>query len=133
MSVRSGLLVATVLVLFTTIACDTTDAPDGGIVEHDAGPPPADCKVTAPTACPSPAPTYDDIAPIVQQHCTGCHSDAPNGGPWPLTDYTHVSDWSDDIRTDMIYCSMPPADAGITITTAEREKLLAWIRCGKPK
>jgi hypothetical protein len=49
---------------------------------------------------------------------------------WPLTDFRHVADWQDLIHDDLLACTMPPADAGFQMTTAERVAILTWIRCG---
>jgi hypothetical protein len=75
---------------------------------------------------------YGDIEPIIQDRCVICHIGA-RGGPWALTDYGHVRDWSMQIRGVMLSCAMPPQDAGIPITTDEREDILTWIRCGSPR
>lgn len=113
-------------------ACsDGSGQPDGGMGGVDAGP--IECNVTAPTECIEPAPTYEtDIKPILQARCVSCHY-GMEGGPWPLTEYSHVTDWSGDIRARMLTCGMPPPDAGIEMPTAEREKILMWIRCGAPE
>jgi hypothetical protein len=100
------------------------DQPDAAVVA---------CTITAPTACPDPAPRYAEVAPIIGQHCASpCHWGAP-GGPWPLTDYPHVADWQDVVRDDLLDCSMPPPEANSTITDAERTAILVWIRCGAPE
>ncbi|APR81745.1 Hypothetical protein A7982_07094 [Minicystis rosea] len=96
------------------------------------GPVTPPCDVTAPTSCPDPAPTYADVMPILTLKCQPCHSGVPNG-PWPLTDYDHVADWQNEIRTELLACSMPPLDGGVTITDEERMLLLTWVRCGVPK
>ena len=119
-----------------TMACDGSTIPS----EPDASTPdsgtgheqPETCAVQAPSTCPSPAPRYSDVAPIFEQRCVICHGNAP-GGPWPLTDYGHVADWQDTVRSSQLDCSMPPADAGVPITLEERLAILQWIRCGLPK
>lgn len=93
---------------------------------------PEQCSVTAPTACPDPAPRYADVAPVLQAKCVTCHSGVA-GGPWPLTDYEHVADWQNEIRAELLDCSMPPADAGAPITKEESTLLLNWVRCGAPE
>ncbi|QSQ27148.1 hypothetical protein JY651_20525 [Pyxidicoccus parkwayensis] len=127
-------------VCFTTMACDDStstpgDGVDSGVSIPDGGTgheQPPTCDVQAPTACPSPAPRYADVAPIFEQRCVICHDTAP-GGPWPLNDYGHVSDWQETIRASQLDCSMPPSDAGVRITLEERLAILQWIRCGLPK
>ena len=96
-------------------------------------PVPIKCEVTAPTACPTPVPHYNDVAAIVEQRCaTPCHSGIIDG-PWPLTDYEHVADWADIVRAEVLACTMPPADSGVAITDEERLAILTWIRCGFPE
>jgi mono/diheme cytochrome c family protein len=91
------------------------------------------CTVQAPTSCPTPKPHYADVEPIFKQRCVGCHNGASPDSQWPLTEYEHVADWFDIIRDEMLHCSMPPADSGITMPNAERSAILTWIRCGFPK
>lgn len=104
----------------------------------DAGTPDAGkvglCELTAPTECPTPAPVYGDVSPIFERRCVWCHY-GREGGPWPLTDYGHVADWKDDIRSDVLTCNMPPpdADGGEVMTDEERLAILTWIRCGMPR
>ena len=99
-----------------------------------AGEGPPACGVVGPTECPSPPPLYADVAPIVGQRCAGpCHDGLLAEGPWPLTDYEHVADWADVIRGELLRCTMPPADSGVTMTLDERLALLTWIRCGHPE
>ena len=45
----------------------------------------------------------------------------------------HVADWYGEIRAQMVACTMPPVDAGLAMSLAERQKILSWIRCGFPK
>jgi hypothetical protein len=108
-------------------------APLDAGVSHDAAPPVLGprvplCHLPAPTTCPEPAVKYADIAPIVQQRCIPCHDGRSTH--WPLTDYKHVADWQDIIRSAMLDCTMPPGDAGIPMPTEERMTVLHWIRCG---
>jgi hypothetical protein len=98
----------------------------GGDPGQDGGRP---CIVESPTECPDPAPTYADVKPIFDSRCVVCH-DGEFGGPWPLVDYPHVADWKSEIRGELQSCSMPPADAGFTISDEERTAILAWILCG---
>jgi uncharacterized membrane protein len=89
-----------------------------------------ECNVAAPTSCPSPALHYADVQPILQQRCASCHSG--NTEQWPLTDYWHVASWFDIIPAEVVNCRMPPADAGVPITNAERMNILTWLHCGFP-
>ena len=106
------------------------DASVGGGV--DAAPEPErECNIVAPTACEQPEPTYANVQPIFEERCIGCHSGEP-GGPWPLTSYPHVAGWFAEIRAAMLTCAMPPADSGVSMPDAERDQVLAWLRCGYP-
>ncbi|HEY7371170.1 MAG TPA: hypothetical protein VIF57_03260 [Polyangia bacterium] len=116
--------------LIVGAGCETrpAESPDGGAdADQDAGV--FVCSVQAPTACPDPPPRYADITPIVQQRCVPCHNGLP-GGPWPLLQYSHLADWQDVIRGQMLDCSMPPPDAGVPMEDSERVTILTWILCG---
>lgn len=89
------------------------------------------CDVKPVEDCPSPAPTYADIAPILDAKCVVCHSDTSTG-PWPLTSYDAVEAWWDLIRRDTRDCSMPPSDSGLVLTPAESQLILEWIACDRP-
>lgn len=87
------------------------------------------CSLSAPATCPTPAPTYADVKPIFTQSCVGCHNDDPNG-PWSLQDYEHIADWQEVVGQMVADCEMPPADSGVTMTEADRLKILTWFQCG---
>lgn len=91
--------------------------------------PVAECSVKVPTACPEPAVRYADVEPLIASKCVSCHYGAL-GGPWPLTTYDDAADWKDTIRDDVLDCSMPPPDSGVTLSDDERLSLLSWVRCG---
>ncbi len=97
----------------------STDPADGGAV----------CPPVDATACPDPPPHYADVAGILQQRCVPCHYDQPDG-PWPLENYRQVADWQDVVRDDLLLCTMPPADGGVTMTEDERLAIITWLRCG---
>lgn len=121
-----------------TSAAPTPPGQDAGQSAMDAGlradsaPPTLECDVQAPEACPQDMPSWSDVEPLFEERCVVCHYGEP-AGPWPLTDYGHVSDWTLEIRGAMLDCSMPPANAEQTMTNAERELILAWLRCGLPR
>jgi hypothetical protein len=97
------------------------------------------CLMSAPPNCPSPAPKYSDVQPILEQRCvTGCHDGTTidpvvNAPIWSLADYQSIFDWQMNIRSDILGCTMPPQDAGVPATVDELSKLLTWIVCGLPK
>lgn len=90
------------------------------------------CNVMAPTACATPAPRYADVAPIFEARCAICHG-RMSDGPWPLDNYEDIAHWTDDVRATLVSCAMPPPDAGVPITDAERLRVLEWLRCGLPR
>lgn len=102
--------------------------PDAGKAEAQM---PEGCPFSPPSACPDPKPTYADVQPIFEERCFACHDGT--GQQWGLTSYQHVADWFGEIRSQMIACTMPPLDSGMTMPVSERIKILTWIRCGFPK
>lgn len=127
--------------LIGLVACQSDDESSGNAGSGGAGEPDGGggetCSVTAPTACPSDMPTYADVEPIFQERCVACHmgQDESELCPecWALTDYGHVASWSQEIKSAMLACDMPPPESGMTMTNAERMKILDWIRCGLPE
>lgn len=117
-----GRLVSVVLVLLAGASCSSADAGD---------PPSTECRAERVTECPQPAPVFADVAPIFQQVCSTCHS--MPGGPWPLDNYSHITDWQDVIRDDLLTCAMPPPNQGVTLSDSDRQLILTWIRCGYPE
>jgi hypothetical protein len=109
------------------LADATADRGDASDAARDATPA---CRVDAPIACPTPAPRYGDVAPILQRRCLTCHDG--KGAEWPLTSYGHVSDWRAEIRSELLRCSMPPLDAGGPMPEEESRAVLTWILCGLP-
>jgi uncharacterized membrane protein len=93
---------------------------------------PATCPNDLPKGCPSPAPTYADVAPILAKRCASCH--APNGQEkgLPLTTYADVKAEQGDVLDQLYECRMPPATAQPP-TTSEREQLLQWLVCDAPE
>jgi len=116
----------------TDAALDTSrdTASDTTSDVRDSGPPPP-CLTTAPTACPDPMPTYDEVEPLIAERCVTCH-DGLHTNTWPLSDYQHVSDWKDTIRSAMLDCSMPPPEERLPMSTEERMLILEWLRCRLP-
>jgi hypothetical protein len=104
--------------------------------ESDAHPPrdaraeaaaPVKCDAVAPTECPTPSPVYSDVVPVIEQYCLSCHDGL--GDQWPLTSYSHVVSWTEEIRGMMLNCSMPPPESGIEMPIEERQRVLEWLRC----
>lgn len=108
---------------------------DAGPSDAAAGdaalPLPEGCPLTPPSSCSSPAPHYADVDAIIKNRCFTCHDGT--GEQWGLDSYEHVADWFNEIRAQMIACTMPPLDSGITMPSSERMEIVRWIRCGYPK
>ncbi|MEI9953480.1 MAG: hypothetical protein WDO74_31990 [Pseudomonadota bacterium] len=109
----------------TAAACSSAEATD----THTTA---AVCAPIAPTECPDPAPHYPDVAPIFARRCASCHTGIADA-PWPLDNYEHIADWASVVRDELLRCSMPPADSGVTMAPVERDQILAWVRCGHPE
>jgi hypothetical protein len=90
------------------------------------------CAPTAPTECAQPAPRYGDVAPIFERRCASCHNGVADG-PWPLDTYEHVAGWALEVRDELLRCSMPPPNSGVTLEPQELARILAWVRCGYPE
>jgi peroxiredoxin len=82
-----------------------------------------------------------DVAPILQNRCQECHRPGQIG-PMPLLSYDDASSWSQMIRDVVADRRMPPwhADPKFgkffndrSLSTADRETLLAWIDQGCAK
>jgi hypothetical protein len=112
-----------------TSAVDSGPPPtrtDGGAI------PPLACGAHATKTCPSPAPSFKkEVLPLLKAKCGSCHVDEPDH-PWPLTDWDTVRDWKAQFTQDILSCTMPPLDAGITLTDEERGLFVAYVACGTP-
>ena len=108
---------------------DLPQGDDAGATE-DAGAAVA-CEAMTPSECPDPALNYASVAPIFQARCVSCHDGKME--QWPLDSYQNVADWFDAVRSLVQECEMPPPESGVTMTTEERNLILAWIRCGYPE
>jgi AhpC/TSA family len=82
-----------------------------------------------------------DIAPILQENCTGCHSE---GGiaPWAMTDYKMIKGFAPMIREVLRTKRMPPwhADPEIGKFTGNHglpdeqlATLVSWLEAGAPR
>ena len=104
----------------------------GALGDRDAGAPaPVHCAPELPTACPDVVPGFaSDVQPVIEARCTSCHGQLE--GFWPLSNYKEVTDWKDLVRSMVLDCTMPPADAGVDMTNDERNTVLTWLSCGTP-
>lgn len=95
---------------------------------------PQACPDDLPASCPSPAPTFSaDVAPLIQSHCSGCHS--PDGlEPKPLlTSYDTITGPTGStarmVENQVGNCVMPPLGQP-PLTSEERQTIVGWILCG---
>lgn len=79
-----------------------------------------------------------DIAPLLQAKCVTCHRPGDIGS-WAMTNHAIVTDYSANIRQDVLTGRMPPwhADPGsgqfandFSLTPAEAAQLVAWLDAG---
>jgi uncharacterized membrane protein len=88
------------------------------------------------SSCPSPEPSYADVAPIIEQRCAtaACHSPTGAEPNRPYQTYNEVMMFGIDILTQIRGCPplMPPAGA-TPLTEYERDTLLGWLYCGTPE
>jgi len=95
---------------------------------------PQSCPQDLPASCPSPAPTFSaDVAPLIQNHCAGCHS-ADGGYPNRLLVSYDTITSSMGMTAILIYrqladCRMPPKEQP-PLTSEQRQTIAGWIICG---
>jgi hypothetical protein len=85
---------------------------------------------------------YEDVAPLLNRNCVGCHRDA-GIAPFALTNYGAVRDHASDIVTDTAARKMPPMpvdDSGSCntysnarwLSDGEIDLLSRWTKAGMP-
>lgn len=89
----------------------------------------------------SGAPDYaTQIAPILRENCVKCHRSG-GIGPWSMSSYKRVSQYSDMIEEVLLTRRMPPWDPNpdygtfhneSSLTREETQTLLSWIQAGSP-
>ena len=84
--------------------------------------------------------TYAQIRPLLEKHCTDCHSAKPTHAEFTapplglvLTDYDHASAAAPKIKAMAVDSEVMPLGNTSGMTKEEREKLGAWIAAGTPK
>jgi len=90
----------------------------------------------------APAPTFSkDVAPILQNHCQGCHRPC-EAAPMSLLTYQQARPWAKAIKAAVVSQKMPPwpADPAIghfsndrSLAARDRETLVAWVDAGAPE
>jgi hypothetical protein len=108
--------------------------PELGLVtsSNRASDPP--CESTLPSTCPSPTPSWSgQVAAIVARVCGQCHAD---GGveqyAFDFSTYQGVFANRSSILSQVYTCAMPPSDGGVTLSSGDRDVLLAWLVCNAP-
>ena len=95
--------------------------------------PPSCTPEAPPPTCPAQAPSWsNEVSEIFSAGCSPCHF--PGGVEDSAEDYSTyagVSRVAGTIEGQVASCAMPPSDAG-TLSSADRETLLAWIVCKAP-
>jgi hypothetical protein len=117
------------------VACDDTkrpvpvDSPDAGFVSE------AMCPSLEEVCTVTKVPSFKNaVTPIIERSCAsiaGCHTGKAND-PWPLNNYEEIVDWAPNFVSDLQGCTMPPADAGVALSTNDRLALWQWLNCGTP-
>jgi hypothetical protein len=93
-------------------------------------------------AASAPAPTFSkDVAPILQEHCQGCHRPG-EAAPMSLLSYEQARPWAKAIKAAVASKKMPPWPADPTVghfrndrslASKDRDTLIAWVDAGAPQ
>jgi hypothetical protein len=129
---------AFVLAVPMMIGCAERNPGDGkGFLGGEAGSV-APCPTNA-VECPDSGapPTYsNDVAPILEAHCTGCHGPGGENNDVPLTSYKLLmkKKGTSTVATTSISnvqdCKMPPPPLP-RVSEEERRTLVCWFARGK--
>ena len=102
------------------------------------------CKISFPTWNAREGETIsyaEDIAPLIQRKCVGCHQKG-GIGPFALSSFRKARGWADMIREVVMTRRMPPwqadphhgsFDQDLSLSTKEQQILLHWIEQGTPR
>jgi len=92
------------------------------------------CPRDLPSECPSPEPSWSaDVQAIVAGICGQCHADGGiEQSAFDFSTYQGVFMNRGSILDQLYACAMPPEDAGVAISLAEREAFLGWLVCNAP-
>ena len=89
------------------------------------------CPNDLPAACPSPAPSYAEVGPLVQARCLPCHAPGGVEATIELDTQATLHARRTSVLTQIYSCLMPLPDAG-QLTAAERQAILGYLVCGAP-
>jgi hypothetical protein len=93
------------------------------------------------TAAPATPTFAKDVAPVLYQHCAGCHR-AGEIAPMSLLTYDEARPWAKSIREKVASGEMPPWHAVAPrgtfandrrLSDLEKETLIRWVDGGAPK
>ncbi len=82
-----------------------------------------------------------DVAPIVQQHCQGCHRPG-EGTPFSMLSYEEARPWAIAMKRMVVTRAMPPwfedghtekFENNRSLTQAQIDTIAAWVDAGAPK
>jgi hypothetical protein len=85
--------------------------------------------------------TFDDVAPILREHCGSCHVSG-GAAPMSLWTYEETLPWADSMRVELVAGHMPPSglEGGAArfrnanvLTARELNILLTWASGGAPR
>jgi hypothetical protein len=116
---------AVTLAFTLTIACTPAVKRGDAAVECPSGLP-------SDGACPDSAPSYkDEIQPLLDAYCTGCHFAGNRDSSQVLETYDELQRSVSVIEKQIYHCEMPPSGEP-QLPARERTALLQWLVCGAP-
>src|SRR5215472_3852578 len=99
------------------------------------------CLVASAATNPSLVTFSKDVAPILQDHCQGCHRPG-EAAPMSLLTYEQARPWAKAIKGAVLSKKMPPwpADPAVghfsndrSLAAKDRDTLVAWVDAGAPQ
>ena len=94
-----------------------------------------------PVTRPSNVTFTRDVAPIVQQHCQGCHRPG-EGAPFSMLTYEDARPWATAMKRMVVSRAMPPwfedghtekFENNRSLSQAQIDTIAAWVDAGAPK
>lgn len=99
------------------------------------------CEGAQPEAQPDAVTYHKDIAPLLSEHCNGCHVEG-GIGPFAFGSYDEAARLAPAIRAAVENRTMPPWHAGrdcaeyegdLSLDEAQIQRVVAWVEQGTPK